>query len=602
MSEQSALNAGPSTSETVEELLRQLVDARFVLTDRDGAVTRWSRPAEELFGWPGARMLGRPLVDTLGLVHELPASGGRLQTVARRRDGHELEVALTLVPVRMSQSLEFNGFLEALEIAAPRGNALAQLQQSHRTVVDWIHAALRGEAHLEEDGLAAGTIVAFRPLKEPPAPAPADEEDDEPVGRVVIGSAVHAVQSESLERALEEAVAELEETREEATAARGEAAKASERLTDIEQAEAGLESELSDTRRVLDEMRAQVESLRGELDHARGASEEQARAERERAEREAEEARAERERLRRELEEMRTALEGMRRDLAGAPQAQERLRGQLEQMREKVGALESALSDEQGLAEWVDEVHARLSGFEEALAAAPGTETVQEAARLVRSELAQTQAKLDELEAQRAAEQGTLEAELSATRERLERIESERAGERRRSRPSCRARARSSRSWPERAGSPTSTRPSWRRPSASGSRPSWPRRGRASTGWRAHAPRSASTWRWSWRARAGGSRSWPERARPSSSAWRPSSRPPASSCESSSGPATRSAAAWPASWPRRAGSWRHWRTGWPPSASAPATSCGCAASWTSCAGGRRSWPRAPRASPAWAPS
>ena len=155
-------------------------------------------------------------------MHELPASGGRLETVARRRDGHELEVALTLVPVRMSQSLEFNGFLEALEIAAPRGNALAQLQQSHRTVVDWIHAALRGEAHLEEDGLAAGTIVAFRPLKEPPAPAPAEEDDDEPVGRVVIGSAVHAVQSESLERALEEAVAEIEETREEATAARGE--------------------------------------------------------------------------------------------------------------------------------------------------------------------------------------------------------------------------------------------------------------------------------------------------------------------------------------------------------------------------------------------
>ena len=37
---------------------------------------------------------------------------------------------------------------EALKIAAPRGNALQQLQQSHRTVVDWIHAALRGEARL----------------------------------------------------------------------------------------------------------------------------------------------------------------------------------------------------------------------------------------------------------------------------------------------------------------------------------------------------------------------------------------------------------------------------------------------------------------------
>ena len=124
--------AGPSTSEAVEELLRQLVDARFVLTDREGAVTRWSRPAEELFGWPGARMLGRPLAETLGLADELPTSGGCVEAVTRRKDGHELEVALTLVPVRMSQSLEFNGFLEALEIAAPRGNALIQLSRSHR--------------------------------------------------------------------------------------------------------------------------------------------------------------------------------------------------------------------------------------------------------------------------------------------------------------------------------------------------------------------------------------------------------------------------------------------------------------------------------------
>ena len=67
-----ALTSDPSSpeedlasSEAVEELLRQLVDARFVLTDRDGAVTRWSGPAEELFGWPAAWMLGRPLVKTL---------------------------------------------------------------------------------------------------------------------------------------------------------------------------------------------------------------------------------------------------------------------------------------------------------------------------------------------------------------------------------------------------------------------------------------------------------------------------------------------------------------------------------------------------------
>src|SRR4029453_13089719 len=106
-------------------------------------------------------MLGRALRETLKLDGELPGSGGQVEGTAMRKDGHPLDVALTLVPVSMSQILEFNGFLEALEIAAPRGNALAQLQQSHQAVVEWIHAAVAGQAHLEQDVLSAGTIVAF---------------------------------------------------------------------------------------------------------------------------------------------------------------------------------------------------------------------------------------------------------------------------------------------------------------------------------------------------------------------------------------------------------------------------------------------------------
>ena len=121
-------------------------------------------------------MLGRPLLETLAsLAPSCRRAGGQVETTARRKDGHELEVALTLVPVSMSQSLEFNGFLEALEIVAPRGNALAQLQQSHHTVVEWIHAAVAGRARVEEDGLSAGTIVAFRAVGAPPPPLPSDE-------------------------------------------------------------------------------------------------------------------------------------------------------------------------------------------------------------------------------------------------------------------------------------------------------------------------------------------------------------------------------------------------------------------------------------------
>ena len=259
-----AATAESSSSEAVEELLSQLVDARFVLTDREGTVTRWGRPAEDLFGWPGAAMLGRSLVRTLDLPDALPADGGRLTTVARRKDGHELEVALALVPVGMSLSLEFNGFLEALEIAAPRGDALSRLGRSHRAVVDWIEAALEGRARLEEDGLGAGTIIAFRALDEPPA-APSPGES---------GARAHT---------------------------EGPGA-------------AYIELALEDNRQVLAEMGAEVERLRAELG----------------------------------------------------------------QTHEKVSTLETAISQEQRLAEWVDEVHGRLASLESALAEAPGAEGLEE--------------------------------------------------------------------------------------------------------------------------------------------------------------------------------------------------------------------------------
>jgi PAS domain S-box-containing protein len=298
----------PATAqaEAVEELLRQLVDARFVLTDRDGGVTRWSRPAEELFGWPSSRMLGRTLVDTLALTGDLPEFGGTVQTVARRKDGSELELTLTFIPVGMSQSLEFNGFLEALEIAAPRGNALRQLQRSHKTVVDWVSAAMGGHAKLDEDDLAAGTIVAFRPLIElPPAPLPPKEDEGHDPTATAAGQIADAVEaalgrSDDLERALEGTTAELVEARGEAEAARGDIAKAVARIEE-------LGTQLADTRRVLEEMRAQSEE--------------------------------ERERTGATVEEARALAERLERELAGTPQAQQHLSAQLEETRANLGEL-----------------------------------------------------------------------------------------------------------------------------------------------------------------------------------------------------------------------------------------------------------------------
>jgi PAS domain S-box-containing protein len=414
----SAQESSPATAtaEAVEELLRQLVDARFVLTDREGAVTRWSRPAEELFGWPAGRMLGRPLVETLALAGDLPQHGGVVQTVARRKDGTELELTLTLVPVGMSQSLEFNGFLEALEIAAPRGNALRQLQRSHKTVVDWVNAAMRGEAHLEDEDLAAGTIVAFRPLVElPPLVAPPEEDEEDPTSAataVAAGQIADAVEaalgrSEDLERALEGTTAELEEARGQAEAARGEAAEAAARIGE-------LGGELADTRRVLEEMRAQAED--------------------------------ERERTRAAVEETRGLVERLERELAGTPQAHERLSAQLEEtrasvadlraMREKVETLESELDRER-------DTRTRVEQLETALGEALAREPVSTADAAVQSELEErlsealrrTETRVDELASgltgATAERDERLRADLDAVRVKVESLTGERIEEHR---------------------------------------------------------------------------------------------------------------------------------------------------------------------------
>ena len=122
--------------------------------------------------------------------------------------------------------------------------------------------------------------------------------------------------------------------------------------------------------------------------------------------------------LRRELEAVRTAVDGMRRDLAGSPEAQERLQAQVEQTRTKVNALETALSEERGLADWVDEVKSRMSSLELALAETGAAQSADDADD-VRAELADARARLERIESERAEERERVQREVETARERL---------------------------------------------------------------------------------------------------------------------------------------------------------------------------------------
>src|SRR5919205_237303 len=49
----------------LDEILRQIVGGYFVLTDGQGSVSKWSEPAELLFGRPAEEVLGQSFFDTL---------------------------------------------------------------------------------------------------------------------------------------------------------------------------------------------------------------------------------------------------------------------------------------------------------------------------------------------------------------------------------------------------------------------------------------------------------------------------------------------------------------------------------------------------------
>ena len=57
----------------LDTLLRQIVEGYFVLTDGQGSVSKWSEPAELLFGRPAQEILGQSFFGTL-VDQPLPAA------------------------------------------------------------------------------------------------------------------------------------------------------------------------------------------------------------------------------------------------------------------------------------------------------------------------------------------------------------------------------------------------------------------------------------------------------------------------------------------------------------------------------------------------
>jgi PAS domain S-box-containing protein len=283
--------------EELGRVLGPLLELSFVLTDRDGIVTRWTQRAESLFGWESSTAVGRALLDTLIAADSSAPPVGRLETSVRHRDGTEFPVEFTFIPVPMSHSLEFNGFLESLESKRPREAVLRRVQSQYSDVLDWVGSIVEdGGVPLHSDEMTAGTIVTFLPLVEAPWSEPDAETASDANGAAppaassaafakVVDRATEALsRSEAIERSLGEATASVEEARARAEAAHEQAAAAASRVAELGDENATLRAELDRARAELGELRrdleaeerapatdpAELELLKQETDRLRG--------------------------------------------------------------------------------------------------------------------------------------------------------------------------------------------------------------------------------------------------------------------------------------------------------------------------------------------
>src|SRR4051812_14003684 len=172
--------AGPI--DPLDALLRQIVNGYFVLTDGQGAVSKWSEPAELLFAQPFEDILGQGFFETLiaGALPpagqawrafldagEAPQVGGPVQLTGRTSDGDTFPLEAVFVPVKLDEGFDFSLFLEDLSFELPLNLMLLRMRQQHPVVVRALKGALQ-PTPAPFEGRTAGTLVVFRPLAATP--------------------------------------------------------------------------------------------------------------------------------------------------------------------------------------------------------------------------------------------------------------------------------------------------------------------------------------------------------------------------------------------------------------------------------------------------
>src|SRR5919202_2012034 len=271
--------ADSGAEDPLDALLKQIVGGYFVLTDGQGSVSKWSEPAELLFGRPSEEILGQSFFETL--VHaplppaaeswraflengDAPTAPGRVEVQGRHADGRAFPIEAVFVPVKLDEGFDLSLFLEDLGFELPLTLMLLRMRQQHPVVVRALRQAIEDAPAPWEGWRTAGTLVVFRPTEPTPwveeelaareaARAEADAEVEERLTNLDPG-----VQGSSV-RDLDDAAAVV-----------ARLLSALERIDDLERLAAGLPAQVQEARKDADNSRARAEAAEREAARLRG--------------------------------------------------------------------------------------------------------------------------------------------------------------------------------------------------------------------------------------------------------------------------------------------------------------------------------------------
>ncbi|MBA3821884.1 MAG: hypothetical protein H0X17_23575, partial [Deltaproteobacteria bacterium] len=168
------------SDDPLDVLLKQIIGGWFILTDGQGAISKWGEPAEILFGKDASEALGHPFFEHLlagpltddaeqwrrFLAAGDPPRARALVEVGARHTPTDTVFPLeaVFVPVKLDEGFDFSLFLEDLSFDLPMNLMLARMRQQHPVVVRAMRAAIDEEPQDWGGWRTAGTMIAFRPL------------------------------------------------------------------------------------------------------------------------------------------------------------------------------------------------------------------------------------------------------------------------------------------------------------------------------------------------------------------------------------------------------------------------------------------------------